>query len=160
MKAFHIRENKWHYKLHNIVRDPLTFIDDERGHYFKYNDNITRQRPRNLCNYFWSTVLCILLCIVGSIIALFVGAFALVTSPVWGSILGIVWYIRKKNKESSRKQREFEDAYIRTHGYGGWLEYCENSKRKDPKDPNMFWEFIKAKKAKACPLIIIDPVED
>lgn len=154
-----ISENAWHYKLHNIVRDPVNFVYDDRKDrgWLKY-DSVYKRQPNSLCSYFWSTVLCILLTIVGAILAVAIALLAVVTVPIWGVIVLIVYFAHKlylRRKENKKKQNEeFKKKYIEENGWEAWLDYYWGH-NKPPKEPNLLWEFIKAKKNRVCPLIEI-----
>lgn len=154
MSEFKFKEDKWYYKLHNIVRDPFTYFIDERFDY----DRVEKREPRNLCAYFWSTVASIIVMIGFSIVAILIGFFLLLTSPVWGTVLLIILGIRKlrelrKEKRWAKRNAE-KNAYIEKYGVDAYFEAQTTGK------PNMLWEMIKAWKGKYCPLIIIEKDDD
>jgi hypothetical protein len=136
-----VRTTSWHYRLWRFGRE-------------------TPSQPRDLCRYFWHLVLIKIIppIILVSLALLGIGSLAWV---IWGHpleaglvvfftvliialIFGIFFLIRwlvPKLKDRRRQKRIERQRIVST------------SPPLPPKDPNPFWEFLKARKRKMCPLI-------
>lgn len=133
-----VRKSSWHYRLWRVGRSNP---DSE---------------PRDLCRYFWHIMLLKVLvpAVIAGFVLLGVGAlvWVIVRNPVEAalatsaasilvaSVIGLVVLIKatEPRRAAKKKAREFASA---------------TAPPKPPKEPSLLWEFIKAKKRKACPLI-------
>jgi predicted RND superfamily exporter protein len=128
-----VKKSSWHYRLWKFGRDG-------------------KSEPRDLCRYFWHLALVKILLpvaagfmiVVGFITLAWIIATNLVITAVTivvGLILAglVVLGVKLIQRSSERaKQRKREKA----------LKGPE-----PPKDPSPFWEYLKARKRKVCPLI-------
>lgn len=140
-----VRTNSWHYRLYVAVRRPWPlFQSDTRKKSFWDNKHlVTREvkghrligddsfidlpKPKNLCRYFWGTVVAIPWYALQWLPLLFTVAVIVIAYP-------FVMAVRKYN--------DYMDSRPRKSGRG-----------KKTKGLGLFAEFSKAKKQKVCPLI-------
>jgi glucan phosphoethanolaminetransferase (alkaline phosphatase superfamily) len=132
-----VRRTTWHYRLWKIGRKS----DSE---------------PYSLCKYFWHIFLLkvilpaalagLVLVGIGSLVWVIVknpveaGLATAVAAILVAIVLGIIVLVKstEERRAARKKQREYVAAM---------------TPPKPPKEPSLFWEFIKAKKRKVCPLI-------
>lgn len=164
MEINEIKENSWHFKFHEKRRT--------QTHYRLYNNQAI-----TLCSYFWSTVGVLLLSlaqlvgwVIGAIGLIFItGAliYLLVIVPL-NSLLFIYTGIGYEHKLSNGLVIVLVECIaailvgIVTTLQGDmevcpkWLKlpkFDKDTKIVENKTPNLLLEYMKAKKAKVCPLV-------
>lgn len=87
--------------------------------------------PRSLCTYFWRTIGC-MIAFPFVIIGLLLFGF------VYAVVIGLRWGIRSIINLFPEREKPIVEEYT------------------EPKEPNLFIEYVKARKKKACPLIVVD----
>lgn len=97
----------------------------------KFDPLPPHKEPTNLCGYFWGLVLH----------TLFYPLFIVAVLPI-ALIVGAVWL-----------------AYRVWRLFGGREWTCEEKLEPPPRQPGLFRSFLSAKKAKVCPLIVIEREE-
>lgn len=128
-----VSKNSWHYKLYNLYmnvwhKGPEFWIDllDDKGLRY-YRD----YKPTNLCRYFWSIVLST---IAAPIFLTGLAVITLIIFVIGYPIFRLVMWIQAR-KAANRAHNGLEP--------------------KPAKQPSLIAEFVKAKKAKACPVITV-----
>jgi hypothetical protein len=121
-----IRRTSWHFRVYRLLismwtEGPFIFEGARSNH-----------RPKNLCHYFWTVVLMILLLPIWLVVGVVVG---IVLGLAYGIYL--LW-------DSFAAERRIKRA----------ARAVRLGKLQDvPKQLNLMREFLKARKAKVCPLI-------
>jgi hypothetical protein len=130
-----VRKSSWHYRLWKLGRESYS-------------------EPRDLCRYFWHLTLIKIVGPLTLISLVFVGIGALLY-VIWGHptetalitfaaivgiglLAGVVWLVERMI-ERHRVQRRLQQL----------------APPKPPKEPNILWEYLKARKRKVCPLITV-----
>lgn len=137
-----IRADAWHLRLWRWAHESKT------------------AKPKNLCRYFWFLFFLITVPTIAAI-ALLIGASLLIWVMVhhWEKsamviagivafalfILGVAYFGKRADEK-----RKLEIAQLKAEGK--WPP--------PPKEPNVFFEWMKAKKQKVCPLIAVKEVDD
>lgn len=145
-----IKSNSWHYRLWSAGREH-------------------HSRPHNLCKYFWHIAIVKVLIPVIILSAAVAGISAL-SYVIWnnaavsgmivlgiinGLVLGVgVYFALKALFRKIQEHRARNRAFRRQAAL-----QAITLPPPEPKKPNIVWEFIKAKKAKACPLIQVEMIE-
>jgi hypothetical protein len=158
-----INRNSWHYKL-------IKEWDSSTAYDLKYN-----KTGVSFCKYFWSVMLCfpkilaaMLLIALG--VAVLIGcAVFLVIYPLNFLLIGLFDIVLFNDPNSMGPAGLFVALLIAL--FIGIMETMDNSMKVVPsylkrtkvplepskeKKPSLLWEYIKAKKAKMCPLVTLD----
>lgn len=140
-----ISKRSWHYRLYNFWRNVIDFDRDGPLYLFPWwRDHETRyyNPPSNLCKYFWTTLI-----LTGFTWILVLGA-GIVLGLIGLLYFAFVWPI-ERYKDSNWRHARLDAKYRAKLSEGAsW-------KPPTPKEPGILVAFLKAKKAKACPLITL-----
>lgn len=135
-----VKRTAWHYKLYCLLRQswdsddgpftiPLIIIGRSKRRTYQ---------PSSLCKYFWFTVFNTIAIPIVLILIAVIGI--IIVPPVYAVLFIKDWWNEPVRVARRREKRLAADKKL-----------LEESRK--VKTPNLFIEFIKARKAKACPLI-------